>query len=460
MHVLEQLVFDQLTQLLADSKPPIRRLFLALSGGKDSSALLHALVAVFDSDHFTDFISSHNLSVPDLSAIHVHHGLQDEADQWQAFCQSRCDDLSLNCISIRANIQQSNNLEAAAREARYAAFAKILVDGDALLLAHHQRDQAETFLYRSLRGAGAKGLAAMRKLSSINLGEGRFARLFRPLLDLDYSAISDYVSLYDIPYVHDSSNDEVSYDRNYLRNNILPVIEQRWPQAQLRLAVNAEHLREADDLLEQLAEIDLQKASSHNGEPLLRLNYFLSLSDQSKYREMRFKNALRVWLSSFDVSISEAQLNDLSYQFFQEEKEIDVELLSRKSAGQRYNIRSYQQALYLLDKSKYKPQKVQQSYLWDIASHFCWGDVFYECQVQFDSDIDKLLVKHRQEGESIIFRGKRRKVKKLLQELHIAPWRRDDIPYFYWQGELVAIADLVLCDEFFQQGVRVKLLRN
>ena len=120
---------------------------IAFSGGLDSTVLLHLLANAKD--------------LPPLSAIHIHHGLQAAADSWPAHCQLVCDALGVPLRIMRVHVQPGASLERAARDARYQAFAEVIGAGGVLLTGQHRDDQAETLLFRLLRGAGVRGLAAM-----------------------------------------------------------------------------------------------------------------------------------------------------------------------------------------------------------------------------------------------------------------------------------------------------------
>lgn len=191
------------------------RWLVAFSGGLDSSALLVALsryVAVVG-------------TAPPLTALHIHHGLSVQADAWEAHCLSVCKKMHIECQVQRvAVVCDGQGVEAAAREARYAEFASALREGGRLFLGHHQDDQVETFFLRLMRGSGVQGLAGMPQ--ERQLGGGR---LVRPLLDTTRADLRRYVVAAGIDWIEDASNADTRYDRNYLRQRVLPLLEQRWP---------------------------------------------------------------------------------------------------------------------------------------------------------------------------------------------------------------------------------------
>jgi len=210
-------------------------LTVGFSGGLDSSVLLHRL--------------AHDpaLRTRGLSALHVHHGLYPDADLWQQHCVDLCAQwqVPLACIRVEVQRHSGNGLEAAARDARHAAFAGALPAGGILTLAQHQDDQAETVLLRALRGSGVDGLAAMRPWRAFADGW-----LWRPLLALPRARLLDYARAHGLRWIEDSSNRDLQFDRNWLRREIMPKLSARWPHAAARLAHVAALQGEALELLD------------------------------------------------------------------------------------------------------------------------------------------------------------------------------------------------------------------
>lgn len=213
--------------------------YVGLSGGCDSVVLLHLLSR-------TDFAGR-------LAAIHVHHGLSPNADAWAGFCSAYCQSLGIPLIvrSVRVDRSSGQGLEAAARQARYAAFDEMLPAGTCLLLAQHRGDQAETVLFNLLRGAGVTGAAAMR----VERAQGAL-RLLRPLLDVSRTEIEIYAQQHGLGWIEDESNADTRFTRNFLRHEALTAINQRFPDAEAALARAASNFAEASDLLDVLAAED------------------------------------------------------------------------------------------------------------------------------------------------------------------------------------------------------------
>ena len=202
---------------------------LALSGGRDSMALLQALT-----------LQRARLAAP-LLACYVDHGWSDASAAWGAFCQREAVARGVSCEVVKLDWPEGQgNAEARARALRYQALAARLPPRGVLLTAHHRDDQAETFLLQALRGSGLDGLAAMPARRTFADGEH-----WRPLLDVPRAVIEDFVAAHHVPYLDDPSNDDPHYARNRLRLEALPALRDAFPQADATLARSAAWLGEA-----------------------------------------------------------------------------------------------------------------------------------------------------------------------------------------------------------------------
>ncbi len=252
---------------------------VALSGGLDSTVLLHLLASLAQRE-----------VLPPLSAIHIHHGLQAAAAAWPTHCRRLCEELGVPLRVESVQVVPGASLERVARDARYAAFAAALGAGEVLLLAQHRDDQAETLLFRLLRGAGVRGLAAMPAHRALGTGQ-----LLRPLLSCSRAELHAYAVAHRLTWVEDPSNADCRFSRNYLRRQVLPLLAARWPRAAASIGRSAEHLREAAQLLDELAQQDLAAADEPPPLPWLALPS-LRLAPLRSLSEARQRNALRYWL--------------------------------------------------------------------------------------------------------------------------------------------------------------------
>ena len=203
------------------------RVAVALSGGMDSMVLLDAAAA---------FVARHPIA---LSAIHVDHGLSPNAGRWAEFCAAQCvlRDVPLATHRLRLERRRGESLEARARSARYERL--LAADVDAIILAHHADDQAETVLLQLLRGAGPQGLAAMPRHRA-----GRPA-LLRPLLELARATLAAYAAARGLAWIDDESNADRRHARNFLRHEIAPLLAAHFPGYPETLVRAARHQTEA-----------------------------------------------------------------------------------------------------------------------------------------------------------------------------------------------------------------------
>ncbi|WP_409519237.1 tRNA lysidine(34) synthetase TilS, partial [Pseudescherichia sp.] len=227
-----------------------RRFLVAFSGGLDSTVLLHQLV-------------QWRMQQPDVSlrAIHVHHGLSSNADAWVAHCQQVCSrwDVPLSVVHVTL-AADGLGIEGQARKARYQAFAEALLPGEALLTAQHQDDQCETLLLALKRGSGPAGLAAMP-------AELPFygTQLLRPLLNETRETLEQWACAHRLSWIEDESNQDASYDRNFIRLEVLPLLKQRWPHFANAAARSAALCGEQEQLLDELLADELAGLVSVEG---------------------------------------------------------------------------------------------------------------------------------------------------------------------------------------------------
>ena len=221
---------------------PGQRICVGLSGGMDSVVLLELLARL-----------SAALGLR-LSAIHVHHGISQNADRWAQFCESLCETRSIPLTIARVQVDRSlsGGVEAVARDARYAAFNG--VDADCLALAQHADDQAETVLHQLLRGTGLKGMAGMGETRRLRAG----LILIRPLLGIYRARIEAYAREQRLEWIEDESNADTAYTRNFIRRELTPKLAERFPHYRESLARAGRHAAEADEMLSALAAIDLK----------------------------------------------------------------------------------------------------------------------------------------------------------------------------------------------------------
>lgn len=260
-------------------------LAVAYSGGADSTVLLIAAAARWPGQ---------------VQAIHVHHGLQDAADAFEAHCRGTCEALGvpLQVRRVHARNAPGESPEDAARNARYHALARAAREGGAraVLLGQHADDQVETLLLALSRGAGLPGLAAMPPVFQ------REGMVFvRPLLALSARAIRAWVAEQGIAVVEDPTNADTSFTRNRIRHLLLPALEEAFPQYRETFARSSRHAAQAQELLETVAQEDLARMGDT---PAITALQMLPRARQA--------NVLRHWLrSAHSAFASAAQLEEL-----------------------------------------------------------------------------------------------------------------------------------------------------
>ncbi|MEX2352982.1 MAG: tRNA lysidine(34) synthetase TilS, partial [Gammaproteobacteria bacterium] len=263
------------------------KLLIAYSGGLDSHVLLHL---------FSESRHSHGL---ETTAVHVNHGLSDNARAWAEHCRLVCDDLKVDfrLVELDARAPRGESPEAWARHRRYEAIEHLMSEDDVLLTAHHMDDMAETLLIQLFRGAGPAGLSSMPAQS--RFGKGWH---YRPLLAYNRTQLRQYALDKGLVWIEDESNLDSRIDRNFLRNDVLPVLRQRWPSISRTLSRAARHQAEATTLLDDLAISDLKATARNNGK-------CLSAGALQRMSKARAGNTIRFWIkiNGFPVP-SEIQL--------------------------------------------------------------------------------------------------------------------------------------------------------
>ncbi len=415
-------------QTVLDSLPglsPRARLFVAYSGGLDSTVLLHLLCQHGPRDR--------------LRALHVDHRLQPQSGEWADHCrrQSEAWLIPFKCLPVTVPTDQGG-LEAGARRARYRALFGAMGRDDVLLTAQHADDQAETLLLQLLRGAGPHGLAAMPGLTADAGHEGR--RLIRPLLSQTRRALADYAARHRLEWIEDPSNARTNLRRNYLRHEVMPVLRERWPQAPMTLSRSAALCAEAATLMDELAAQDLA-AVDDGAHPAS-----LPLSGLQRLAPHRRRNVLRHWLGSRGLAVpTQAHLTRVEHDVV--------------GAGPSANpcvawadveVRGHGGRLWAMHRLPSAPRSM---------APIAWSPLRQRV-VDLPDGCGRLVAEAGRGGlrlpdgpMNIVFRaggerlrpragGPSRTLKHLCQEAGIPPWVRRRMPLVQADGSLVAVADV------------------
>jgi len=420
--------------LLKTLPDPAGNYVVGYSGGMDSHVLLQGMTSLMQEGWLTGT----------LRAVHVHHGLSEQADHWQRHCQEVCKRLAVPLVCRKVMVSRDGaGLEQAAREARMAVFMEVMEADDYLLTAHHQDDQMETLLFRLMRGTGVKGMAGIVRSRSLGTGT-----LFRPLLDYPRSVLEVYANSQGLSWIEDDSNADVDLDRNFLRHSILPLLETRWPGYRKSWQRFAGLCADSERLQHDLGMLELAMVQRPGNK--------LSVSDLLALPPYRRANVLRSWFLKLEAErglpVPDQQVILDIIAFVLPAREDASPVVSWQKAGKLFDVRRFGDTLSLLQpddiatagqvipwpghESLVLPGNLGTLSLEAASSHgFMVGEG------------DQLEVRFRMGGEKARPIGRKtRSLKKWLQDFQVPPWERDRVPLVYLNGELTAVGDFFICE--------------
>ncbi|MCC4787174.1 tRNA lysidine(34) synthetase TilS [Vibrio splendidus] len=424
-------IIETFTSVLNQSALKPNRLIVAFSGGVDSRVLLE-LAAQYAQTHGIE-----------CCAVHVHHGLSKNADHWAEQCQTWCDALSVSLAVERVSldIDSGESVEELARDARYNAFQKHLSFGDVLITGQHIDDQLETFLLALKRGSGPKGLSSMAKMMPF-----ANAHIVRPLLSVTRTDIEGAARDMALTWVEDESNQDVRFDRNFIRHQVTPTLTERWPSFRESVSRSAQLCAEQELLLDELLESHFQQALGDSQN--------LSVEALSQHSDLLRARLLRMWLSHCNQPMpSKKQLKLIWDEVACAQADANPKLVLNDAEVRRFN---YQ--LYLVRETKD---------LSDWQSHLSMGESLTlpdglgelrlnsalsdgesknrDAQSFSLSDTNATLrVIFNPEGLSAhpVGRGHSRKLKKLFQEYQVPSWLRRRTPILMDGDRVIAVLGL------------------
>jgi len=414
---------------------------LALSGGLDSSVLLHLLKQTQGKFNFN------------LKAIHIHHGLNPLADNWLNFCNKKCKSLDINFYSekVKINLDSPLGIEGEARKLRYEAIKKR--QKGIVVLGHHQNDQAETLLLQLLRGSGLKGLAAMPEFDSKR-------NFWRPLLNIKRDDLAVYAKKNNIQYIEDASNQDMQFDRNFLRQKVLPLIESRYPASIETISRSARNIAEGHNLNNLIAIDDSKRIMPADGT-------YLSMYGLKKLPKLRAINLIRWWLSENNILMPNKKNIEELYRQIQHIKK-DASLKLKISNDE--SVRVYGDKLFIV--------KLM------INTNVCNLEWSGQEELNLPNKTRLQFIKTKGEGLSLSKLGLKtlkiqsriggekfkpfsdqptRSLKYLFQNANIPPWERNQIPLIFAKKQLVAVPNLGIHYEFQakegEMGYQINWLR-
>jgi len=414
-----QQFLDTLKQRLAGL--PVRgdRYAVAFSGGVDSTVLLAAMTRLSPR--------------PVVRALHIDHGLHANSGAWEAHCRGTAEALAVDYLSRRVAVEDSagESLEARAREARYSMLGALLRPREVLLTAHHSDDQLETLLLRLLRGSGVKGLRGIAEFD--RLGAGFLAR---PILPVSREEILAAAHAWQLPWLEDPMNQNLRFDRNFLRAEILPRIKHRWPAAGRTVGRAAGRMVEAQEILDGVAEVD---GASIEDPARVRQSDLLALPPP------RQRNLLRHLIAGLGLAVPDARQLDALLAGLAVRR-ADAETQVQWPGAE---ARIYRGVLHL-----FAPlgEGSGDGYTGEISTNQPWSGPEGRVSLTRGAgpglpDVwakEGLSVRFRVGGERFkpLGRDHSRPLKKWLQDAGVPPWLRGRIPLLYRGAELVAVGDL------------------
>ncbi|MEC7959160.1 MAG: tRNA lysidine(34) synthetase TilS [Pseudomonadota bacterium] len=396
-----------------DSLQTASRIFVGFSGGADSHSLLHALVEL-----------SRREALPPIIALHINHGLHEDANDWSAHCAAVASDLGVEFHERVVSVGAGASPEAQARDARYSVFESFLASGDVLLLGHHLDDQVETVLFRLIRGAGPSGLAGIPEKRPLGRG-----LLMRPLLGIPRDQIENYAGSHQLAYLHDGSNDDTRYDRNFLRHEVLPLIESRWPSYRSGFARSAALSGE----LATLGHFDNLTEYTRYGGPYLPMDVHDAKS---------LHRALHGWLKELNAPLPDfVALEEFARQCMHAQGDKLPELRVAD-----YLLQRWRQGIHLY------PVDIDRDF--DISCEVGgalegrWGSIVWqEANMGLPAGVS-IQVRAPRHGEAVsLGRRPRRSVGQWLQEAGVPPYLRGCYPLVQVGDEIIAIPDVGLVSD-------------
>ena len=370
-----------------------KNIVIALSGGIDSVVLLH-------------FLNSHYPG--NIRAVHINHNLSKHSKDWSLFCKELCHKQGVEFKSIDINLKTSSNVEENARKKRYNSLKSDLSKNEVLCTAHHQEDQSETFLLQLFRGSGVAGLASMPKMKSF-----ADAFLYRPFLNISKQLIVDYATKYNLDWVEDDSNINLNFKRNLLRLEFIPKLESGFEGVIKNISRSAYHQSEALKLINDLAEIDIEKFN-------LVINHKIQVLPLTELPERRVANVLRYYIAQRGFLMPSNKVLTELISVLRAKDDAKVIL-----KWHLYEVRRYDNELYFFDGEP------------DRSNEDC--PLFNKLK-----DQTNFTIRFRQDGQRVRLKGKKHSssLKKILQSANIPPWERDKLRMYYINDTLVGMESI------------------
>ncbi len=390
---------------------------IAFSGGCDSTVLLHCL---------NKLKKEFKLNI---RVIHINHNYTKESELFSLHCKNICEGYNLEYICSNIYLDSDSNVEEQLRNKRYDALTSIAYKNEYVVTAHHFDDQIETFFLRLMRGSSNKGLSCMSMLTKLNNHV-----ISRPLLNINKLDIKNYQKKNKLNFIEDSSNKFNKFDRNFIRNEIVPKLKKRWKGLNSVMKNNIEHQRIHSIILDDLI---LEKLN-HIYDKFSKKLSISKIKQENSYIQAELIH--KCFLLENQISLNHNQVNEILNNIINTDKDSTPEFTFHA-----FSIRKYQGFLYFLNKSDNNNN--YNSKQWDLGNDLKFNELTIKISKLKELGIYNFLhinkpvtVRRREGGEKIKVNSKfHQKLKKIFQSKNVPIWEREAYAFIYVKEELIAV---------------------
>ncbi len=393
-------------------------ILVAYSGGIDSTVLLYLADKLAKQEKIN------------ISAIHVNHNINVDSKKWENHCKNFCKNIDIPLIIKNINIELNSkeSIEESARNKRYTAIYSIMKENTVMMTGHHADDQVETFFYNLFRGAGVKGLSSMPEIRLAKKGIH-----LRPLLGFNKNTLKDFANQFDLDFITDSSNENINFSRNYIRSEILPVIEKKWPNYSKTIQRAINNISIAQKLNLELASKDFERFKVYGKKNIININV-------RSLEENRFNNVIRFWIGENDFKMPTLeQINSIKKNVFYAGE--DKRPFFSCNSYEMHRFKDLVEIMLPLKKHDptkiYKWKKDEKLIIPNLSIELSWKNL----EQRFGQQIkDNVEVRFRQKGQNIKI-NPTKSLKDFMRERNIPPWQRDRTLLIYINNELKIVWD-------------------
>ncbi|WP_343153823.1 tRNA lysidine(34) synthetase TilS [Buchnera aphidicola (Mindarus keteleerifoliae)] len=410
-----------------------QKFLVAYSGGLDSSVLLYKL-----------FKLKTQYSFIKLRAIHINHNLHILSNYWSDFCKKECKKFNIPLSIKKIFLPKKTGIESAARKLRYETIIQHAFLDEIILTGHHLDDHIETFFLRLKRGSGTKGLSGISKIINLNRN-----KIIRPFLEIKKSQLKEIAIKNKLLWIEDPSNNNIQFERNFLRKKIIPKLKKKWPFFLKNCYKSMRILQEQELIVNKLIIEKIKNLSSvDNG---------LNIVQFKKENKLIQKIIIRIWIKKNSlISPSSNFINQIFKQIIFNKKKENIKICLNN-----FEIQKYKNILYWTKKNL----STKKIFFWkDLKKSIYLSDNFEKISINdlgmkffFPTKKKNIHIRfHVKKSEKIYFSKKKKSmtIKKIWQMYNIPPWLRNKIPIFYYKNKLIGILGLfVLKNKYFKNNL-------